>query len=162
MRYIYGPSVKPQINSALRLICGLSWKAVVAAEVLSIPKYSIGYEMINSKYYLETPTLMAYILVVVVLSIGIERLVNIFLEKSDAGDYRGSRLKRELSKAARRNSREAKSPNDEAASPAIEMRDLHKSYYSKQVIDHVDMTFKGGETTVPVSYTHLISASLKK
>ncbi len=46
--YIYGPSVKPQINSALRLICGLSWKAVVAAEVLSIPKYSIGYEMINS------------------------------------------------------------------------------------------------------------------
>ena len=63
VRYIYGPSVKPQINSALRLICGLSWKAVVAAEVLSIPKYSIGYEMINSKYYLETPTLMAYILV---------------------------------------------------------------------------------------------------
>ena len=24
VRYIYGPSVKPQINSALRLICGLS------------------------------------------------------------------------------------------------------------------------------------------
>lgn len=148
--YIYGPSVKPQINSALRLICGLSWKAVVAAEVLSIPKYSIGYEMINSKYYLQTPTLMAYILVVVVLSIGIERLMNIFLEKSDAGDYRGSRLKRELGKAARRNSREAKIPDVEAASPAIEMRDLHKSYYSKQVIDHVDMTFKGGETTVLV------------
>lgn len=70
--------------------------------------------MINSKYYLETPTLMAYILVVVVLSIGIERLVNIFLEKSDAGDYRGSRLKRELGKAARRNSREAKIPDGEA------------------------------------------------
>ena len=148
--YIYGPSVKPQINSALRLICGLSWKAVVAAEVLSIPKYSIGYEMINSKYYLQTPTLMAYILVVVVLSIGIERLMNIFLEKSDAGDYRGSRLKRELGKAARRNSREAKIPDVEAASPAIEMRDLNKSYGSKQVIDHVDMTFKGGETTVLV------------
>ena len=150
VRYIYGPSVKPQINSALRLICGLSWKAVVAAEVLSIPKYSIGYEMINSKYYLQTPTLMAYILVVVVLSIGIERLMNIFLEKSDAGDYRGSRLKRELGKAARRNSREAKIPDVEAASPAIEMRDLNKSYGSKQVIDHVDMTFKGGETTVLV------------
>ena len=133
--YIYGPSVKPQINSALRLICGLSWKAVVAAEVLSIPKYSIGDEMINSKY---------------VLSIGIERLMNIFLEKSDAGDYRGSRLKRELGKAARRNSREAKIPDVEAASPAIEMRDLNKSYGSKQVIDHVDMTFKGGETTVLV------------
>ncbi len=41
-----------------------------------------------------------------------------------------------------------RSPDVEAASPAIEMRDLNKSYGSKQVIDHVDMTFKGGETTV--------------
>ena len=92
IRYIYRPGITPQVNSAVMLIAGLSWKAVVAAEVLSIPKYSLGYEMINAKYYLETPTLFAYIFVIVVLSIAIERLIGLLLKNRKAESYEGSRL----------------------------------------------------------------------
>lgn len=64
-RLVYIPSIRPNLNAALRLVCGLSWKAVIAAEVLSIPDFSLGYEMMNAKYYLETGRLFAYIAAIV-------------------------------------------------------------------------------------------------
>ncbi|MCQ2551070.1 MAG: ATP-binding cassette domain-containing protein [Clostridia bacterium] len=73
VKYIYLPSISSQLKSALSLIAGLSWKAVIAAEVLSIPARSIGYEMMNAKYYLNTAELFAYILVVILLSILMEK-----------------------------------------------------------------------------------------
>ena len=80
-RLVLLPMLRPQTASALNLISGMSWKVVVASEVLSIPQYSIGYEMLKSKYYLETPELFAYIFVLVVLSLLMEnavgRLMNI-------------------------------------------------------------------------------------
>ena len=60
LRYIYWPGAAAQVEAAVRLIAGMSWKAVVAAEVLSIPKYSLGYEMLNAKYYRRTPDRFAY------------------------------------------------------------------------------------------------------
>ena len=78
--------------SAVQLIAGMSWKAVVAAEVLSIPKYSLGYEMMNSKYYLQTPVLFAYILVIVVLSLAMEKIIGLLMGRSVPSGYEGSRL----------------------------------------------------------------------
>ena len=92
IRHIYFPGIMPQIKAAVRLTAGLSWKAVVAAEVLSIPKHSLGYEMINAKYYLETPTLFSYILVIVLLSLAMEKLINMLLRKWSIKPYTGSRL----------------------------------------------------------------------
>ncbi|MBO5994756.1 MAG: ABC transporter permease subunit, partial [Firmicutes bacterium] len=57
MRYILRPALDTEIRTALGLIAAMSWKVVVASEVLAIPKFSIGYQMLNSKYYLETPDL---------------------------------------------------------------------------------------------------------
>ncbi len=74
-RYIVRPSLEPQIKTALSLITSMSWKVVVASEVLAIPKHSIGYQMLNSKYYLETADLFAYIIVLIVLSFAMEKLV---------------------------------------------------------------------------------------
>ncbi len=74
-RYIIRPSLETQIKTALSLITAMSWKVVVASEVLAIPKFSIGYQMLNSKYYLETADLFAYIIVLIVLSFALEKLV---------------------------------------------------------------------------------------
>ncbi len=74
-RYILRPALDPYIKTALSLITAMSWKVVVAAEVLAIPKFSIGYQMLNSKYYLETPELFAYMIVLIVLSLLMEKLV---------------------------------------------------------------------------------------
>lgn len=75
IRFIIRPSLDTQIRTALSLITAMSWKVVVASEVLAIPKYSIGYQMLNSKYYLETADLFAYIIVLIVLSLLMEKLV---------------------------------------------------------------------------------------
>ena len=74
-RYIIRPSLDTQIKTALSLITAMSWKVVVASEVLAIPKHSIGYQMLNSKYYLETADLFAYMIVLIVLSLLMEKLV---------------------------------------------------------------------------------------
>ena len=75
VRFIIRPSLDTPIRTALNLIASMSWKVVVASEVLAIPKYSIGYQMLNSKYYLETADLFAYMIVLIVLSLLMERAV---------------------------------------------------------------------------------------
>ena len=75
VKLIYIPSVMPHFNVAMRIVAGLSWKAVVAAEVLSVPEFSLGQGMISAKYYLETPTLFAYIIVIVALSLAMEKVI---------------------------------------------------------------------------------------
>ncbi len=79
-RLVLIPMLRPELSAALNLISGMSWKVVVASEVLSVPKYSVGYEMLKSKYYLETPQLFAYILVLVVLSLIVESALGSFME----------------------------------------------------------------------------------
>ena len=74
-KFIIRPSLETQIRTALNLITSMSWKVVVASEVLAIPKHSIGYQMLNSKYYLETADLFAYMIVLIVLSLLMEKLV---------------------------------------------------------------------------------------
>lgn len=73
-RYVYIPSVKPAFISACLTAQGLAWKSGVAAEVLCLPKPSIGAQLYASKIYLETPSLFALTAVVVVFSFILERI----------------------------------------------------------------------------------------
>ena len=52
---------------------GLAWKAGIAAEVLSMPKNSLGELIYRAKIYLESPDLYAVTLVVIVLSVLLEK-----------------------------------------------------------------------------------------
>ncbi len=99
LRLLYLPALLTPIRTSLQLIAGLSWKAVVAAEVLAIPAYSLGYPMLSAKYYLETPRLFAYIAVIVLLSIGFEKLICRLLASLTWQPYAGSRLHRWLDAA---------------------------------------------------------------
>ena len=142
-KYIYRPGILPQIKAAISLTAGLSWKAVVAAEVLSIPKYSLGYEMINAKYYLETAELFAYIFVIVVLSMSFEKLINRGLRHLEWKGYEGSKMARR-----RVSSRTAKT---EAPCPAavntVTAEHLVKTFETKLVLDDVSLTFEAGKVT---------------
>ncbi len=71
---LYIPSVAPFFMAACRSSLGMAWKAGISAEVLSTPKSAIGTELYFAKTYLETPSLFAWTLVVIVLSIIIEKL----------------------------------------------------------------------------------------
>ena len=53
----------------------------MAAEILSLPKKSVGYMLYESKLTLETIDLFAWTLIVILLSMGIERLVRGILRR---------------------------------------------------------------------------------
>lgn len=75
VRRVYVPSVMPYFLSACQTAFGLAWKAGVAAEVLTVPKYAIGRMLYESKLYLETVDLFAWTVVVILCSLGLEKLL---------------------------------------------------------------------------------------
>ena len=71
---IYLPSVRGTTVAACIASIGLCWKAMIAAEVLGVPRGAIGTRLYNAKIYLETDALFAWTLLIVLLSMGMERL----------------------------------------------------------------------------------------
>ena len=73
-RYCYLPAILPFFLSAVSSALGFAWKSGIAAEVLGRPARAIGSQIYDSKIYLETPDLCAWTLVVILLSVLLERL----------------------------------------------------------------------------------------
>ena len=83
LRAIYLYEVLPFLRSGLSVAIGLCWKSGVAAEVIGVPKGSIGEKLYQSKIYLETADLFCWTLVIVLLSIGCEKLLNLLLKQME-------------------------------------------------------------------------------
>lgn len=81
LRLVYLPSIRPYFLSAATTAMGLAWKSGVAAEVLCLPRPSIGTQIYNTKLYLEIPDLFAWTVVVVALSLVLERLLTLALSR---------------------------------------------------------------------------------
>ena len=65
---VYFPSALPYINAGMITSIGMGWKAVAAAEVLSMPKYSIGANLFFAKTFLDPSSLFAWTFVIIILS----------------------------------------------------------------------------------------------
>lgn len=81
LRYIYLSQIMPFFKTAASLSLGLCWKAGIAAEVIGIPKGSIGEKLYEAKIYLQTPDLFAWTLTIVLLSVGFEKIFLLFVDK---------------------------------------------------------------------------------
>lgn len=75
IKVIWIPSIKPYFEAAVTTGFGFAWKSGIAAEVICWPDRSIGQHMHNAKAYLETPEVIAWTVVVVVLSVVLEGLL---------------------------------------------------------------------------------------
>ena len=73
IRCIALPQVAPYFRAGCALGLGLCWKAGVA-EVIGMPVPSIGERLQQAKVYLDTPELFAWTLVIVLISVGFEKL----------------------------------------------------------------------------------------
>ena len=80
IRYIYVSQVLPYFLSACRISLGMCWKAGVAAEIIGMPKGSVGQMLYMSKIYLDTDDLLAWTVIIVVLSVIFEKLVVLALK----------------------------------------------------------------------------------
>ena len=81
LRHIAAPSVLPTFLAACESCVGLCFKATIAAEVIGVPKNAIGTQLYNAKIYLETDALLAWTLVVIILSMLLERLLKRAFER---------------------------------------------------------------------------------
>ena len=80
---IYAPSVLPYFTAGAATAMGLAWKAGVAAEVIAMSNLSIGYHLYRAKITLETPDLFAWTAMVVLLSVVLERLLRLVLQRGE-------------------------------------------------------------------------------
>lgn len=85
-KHIYIPSIMPYFKAGIISSIGLSWKAGIAAEVLCTPKNSIGKYLYSSKVYLETADLFAWTLVIIILSVILEKLAILLIGRSNKHD----------------------------------------------------------------------------
>ena len=83
IRYIYIPSVFPYLKAGMRTAVGFAWKSAVAAEVIGLPKNSIGTALYEAKIYLLTSDLFAWTLVIVILSALFEKVTILLLEEAE-------------------------------------------------------------------------------
>ncbi|MBS6884220.1 MAG: ABC transporter permease subunit [Clostridiaceae bacterium] len=75
LRAVWLPACLPYLLSACRVSVGMALKAGVAGEIIGLPRWSIGEQLYLSKLYLNTADLFAWSLVIILLSLALERLL---------------------------------------------------------------------------------------
>lgn len=144
LRLIYMPSLYPYFSSAMSLMAGMSWKAIVTAEVLSIPKFSLGYELMNAKYYLNTDKLFAYVLTIIAISVAFERLIKLVLTRFKPHEYQYSKVW----KLGEDTAESGKIGHAEVVMhDAVKLTAVNKSYGEKSVLENFDLTLEPGRVT---------------
>ena len=78
---IYFPSIIPSFASGSLAAFGLSWKVVVAAEVISLPRYASGSALQTAKVHLETADVFSISICVIFFSFICETLFSLVIAK---------------------------------------------------------------------------------
>ena len=81
VRFLFVPAVHPYLISSCRTALGMSWKSGVAAEVIGIPKASIGEQLYYTKLYLDTSGLFAWTFSIILISAVFELVFLTLLKK---------------------------------------------------------------------------------
>ena len=125
------PSIIPEVKSSLDLLSGLSWKAVVSAEVLAIPALGMGFNLMDAKYYLETENLFAWILSIVFFSYCFELVLKKLTNVLSPKEYSKSKidLSNNLTDFIRPNGHE------------IKVNAVSKVYGDKGVLNEISINF---------------------
>jgi NitT/TauT family transport system permease protein len=77
----YLPSLLPFLAAAVSVGLGITWKVLIAAEVLSYPRWGIGAQMDTARVYLQTDKLFAWTLIVIALGLVFDYLLDYLLKR---------------------------------------------------------------------------------
>lgn len=81
LKMITLPQLMPYLRSGALTALGLAWKSGVAAEVIGIPRGSIGEKLYSVKVNYYTADLFAWTIIIVLLSLFSARLLRLVLDK---------------------------------------------------------------------------------
>ena len=81
--YVYRPAFMPFLLSSTKISLGMTWKSGIMAEVLATPAMSIGKEMATARTFLDTPDLLAWTVVVMILSVLFEQVFMALLKRAN-------------------------------------------------------------------------------
>lgn len=84
---IYIPALTPFIISGASMSLGIIWKVVVAAEVLSQPKFGIGTSLNEAKAFILTEEVFAWTVIALLLSFITEKLFKLISKKFNWREY---------------------------------------------------------------------------
>lgn len=129
--YLYRDAVMPYLISASRTALGLAWKSGVAAEVIGLPRNSLGERVYMSKIYLDTEGLFSWTLWVIVLSFGFEKLI-IALMKA----YSKPR------KAGIRRGDTDSIKSEKNMNTSVNISDISVTYDGRKVLDSLDVNIE--------------------
>ena len=128
--YVYRPALQPFLEGTLETALSMGIKAGVAAEIIGIPKFSIGGELYLSKIYLDTAGVFAWTFVVIVLSFLLEKAVLLLWKRFCAWNPKtGAPVYRDVQ-------------HDETLPDSFIFQDVSKSYSDKEVLRRVNMELK--------------------
>ena len=82
-RFIYMPYVVERFRSACSVGMGIAWKSGVAAEVIGIAAHSLGGRLYDAKLYLDTAEVFAITIVVIALSMALEKIALILINAAE-------------------------------------------------------------------------------
>ncbi len=88
LRHIILPALAPYGLAAIRAGLGFAWKSGVAGEVLAVASGTIGGQLYQAKVTLETTDLFAWTAAVILLSLALEQLAAVLLDRSLSPDGR--------------------------------------------------------------------------
>ncbi len=161
LKLLYVPAVEPFFASGAVTSLGLAWKSGIAAEVLCQLKLSIGGEMYFSKLYLETPDLFAWTIVIILLSLVLEKafnkLVDVRLSKKRRNGEQMSvnpmtvkGQPTEMIPVERQPAGETpeKRSMREQCSSAIEIEGVSVSFGNQKVLENLTLNIGGGITCI--------------
>ena len=81
MRYLIFPALLKYLIPAIITATGLAWKSEIAAEIIAYTKNSIGQYINDAKYFFDTATVFAWTLIIIVMSIILEKATKYFLRR---------------------------------------------------------------------------------
>lgn len=81
LRVLILPALLKYFVPAFITSVGLSWKAVISAEILVHTIDSVGDMIYESKYQLDTASVFAWTVIIIAMSIALEKLVQILLKR---------------------------------------------------------------------------------
>ena len=127
-RYLYGPAALPYFRTACEVGLGLCWKSGVAAEVIGITAGSIGGRLYDAKLLFSTADLLAWTVVIVLLSLGFEKLFLWALGRATAAMLRAV----------------PPAPVPDGAAADIRLQGVSKRYGEHAVLENLDALFPAG------------------